>query len=582
MPQKKITLTVNGKPVTKEVEPALTLLRFLREHLQLTGAKEGCGQGECGACTVLVNNQPVNSCMIPVVSVAGCEITTIEGLGKDGQLDPVQEAFISEGAIQCGFCSPGAIMSAKALLLRNPSPSPEEIKEALGGNLCRCTGYTKIIKAVQAAAGQSSSSSPSASENTAVIGQRVKRRDSFAKATGKAKYADDIYLPGMLAGKVLQSSHAHALIKNIDVSAAQKAPGVMAVLTAKDIPGQNLYGTFLDDTPALAQHKVRSYGDAVALVIAENEESAEKALPLIKVDYEELPAIFSAQEGLRPGAVAIHEKGNLLYHFKIRKGDLQQGLQQCDVVVENTFRTNLIEHAYLETECSVASLDNYGMMTIWTTTQDVHGVRRQIAAVLGLSQNRVRVVQMTTGGAFGGKIDVGTEIFSSLASMVTGRPVKVRYTREESMKASPKRHPVIIKCSLGASKEGKLLALKGEAWGDTGAYASCGPAAVRKVGLALSGPYYIPNIEVDTYTVYTNNPISGAMRGFGIPQAAFAHESMMDILAEALGIDPWALRYKNALEPGLSTSTGQVLQHSVGIKATLEAVRKYLDENPLN
>ena len=250
-------------------------------------------------------------------------------------------------------------------------------------------------------------------------------------------------------------------------------------------------------------------------------------------------------------------------------------------VVEETFRTNLVEHAYLETESSIAMFDPQGLLTVWTTTQDVFGVRRQMAPVLGLSQNRVRVVQMTTGGGFGGKIDVGTEILSALAAMKTGSPVKVRYNREESMRASPKRHPVVIKARLGANRDGFLQALEGEVLADTGAYASLGPATIRKCGISLSGPYYIPNIRVDTFTVYTNNPTSGAMRGFGMLQSAFAYESLMDMLAEALGMDPWEFRYRNALEPGISISTGQVLQESVGIKPTLLAVRKYMEENGL-
>jgi CO/xanthine dehydrogenase Mo-binding subunit len=266
----------------------------------------------------------------------------------------------------------------------------------------------------------------------------------------------------------------------------------------------------------------------------------------------------------------------------LRKGDIEKGFRQCAAVAEETFRTNLIEHAYLETESSIALFDPQGLMTVWTTTQDVFGVRRQMAPVLGVSQNRVRVIQMTTGGGFGGKIDVGTEILSALAALKTGRPVKVRYNREESMRASPKRHPVAIKARLGADRAGFLQALEGEVLADTGAYASLGPATIRKCGISLSGPYQIPHIKVDTFTVYTNNPTSGAMRGFGMLQSAFAYESLMDMLAEALGIDPWEFRYRNALSPGAVTSTGQVLKESVGIKPTLLAVKKYLEANGLD
>lgn len=581
MSRQQVSLTVNGQPVAATVDSDLTLLRFLRENLRLTGTKEGCGQGECGACTVLVNNQAVNSCLIPVVAVDGCEIVTIEGLAQNGKLDTLQQAFIDEGAIQCGFCTPGAIMSAKALLLANPHPSEEEIREALSGNICRCTGYQKIVRAVKVASGQVPPLEIATTDESSVIGQKVRRRDATDKAIGKALYADDLFLPGMLYGRALRSACAHALIKGIDCTAARQAPGVVAILTAQDIPGINRYGLVYLDQPVLADDKVRCYGDALALVVAESESAVEAALQLIKVDYEELPGVFSAEEGLQAGAPLVHEKGNLVQHTKVRKGDINSGFSQCDVVVENTFHTQCVEHAYLEPECSVAAVDHHGNLTVWTSTQYVFRDRRQIAPVLGLPVNKVRVIQMTTGGGFGGKDDITTEILASLAALKTGRPVKVRFTREESMRTTTKRHPMIIKARLGANREGMLQALEGQIYADTGAYVSLGVYVVRKAGLHLSGPYYIPNIKVDTYTVYTNNPPSGAMRGFGVVQAAFVHESLMDILAERLGMGPWEIRYKNALAPGLSTGTGHVLQHSVGIKATLMEIKQYLGSHPL-
>ncbi|MGI9951044.1 molybdopterin cofactor-binding domain-containing protein [Moorellaceae bacterium AZ2] len=582
MAERQIRLTVNGQEVTATVNADLTLLRFLRETLRLTGTKEGCGQGECGACTVLVNGQAVNSCLVPAVAVDGCEVVTIEGLARNGELDPLQQAFIDEGAIQCGFCTPGAIMSAKALLMANPKPSEEEIKEALSGNLCRCTGYQKMVRAVKVASGQlpPREMGPSSCDYS-VIGHKVRRRDAVDKATGKATYADDIYLPNMLYGRALRSAYPHALIKGIDCSAAERVPGVVAILTAKDVPGLNRYGLVYLDQRVLADDKVRCLGDAVALVVAESERAAEEALGLIRVDYEELPGVFSAEEALKPGAPLVHEKGNLVQHTKVRKGDIAAGFSQSEVVVENIFRTQCVEHAYLEPECSVAAVDHQGNLTVWTSTQYVFRDRRQIAPVLGLPINKVRVVQMTTGGGFGGKDDITTEILAALAALKTGRPVKVRFTREESMRATTKRHPMVIKARLGANREGKLLALEGEVYADTGAYVSLGVYVVKKAGLHLSGPYYIPNIKVDTYTVYTNNPPSGAMRGFGVVQAAFVHESLMDLLAQKLQMDPWEIRYKNALEPGLSTGTGHVLKHGVGIKACLEEVKKYLEAHPL-
>jgi xanthine dehydrogenase molybdopterin-binding subunit B len=582
MPKRSISLTLNGKPLTAEIDDDITLLHFLRKDLRLTGTKEGCGQAECGACTVLVNNKAVNSCLIPAAAVEGCEVVTIEGLERDHEMDTLQKSFIDEGAIQCGFCTPGVIMSAKALLLANPCPSEREIRESLAGNLCRCTGYEKIVRAVMVASGQEQQVSVPESKEYAVIGHKARRRDTIDKATGKAEYADDLTFPNMVYGKALRSACPHALIRGIDCDEARRVPGVLAVLTSKDIPGLNRYGVAIADQPVLADDKVRCYGDAVALVVAENEEIAEAAAKLIRVDYEELPGIFSPEDGLKPGAPRIHEKGNLLQHTTVRKGDAVAAFERCDVIVEGTYQTQLIEHAYMEPECSVASVDHQGSLTVWTSTQYVFRDRRQIAKVFGMPINKVRVVQMTTGGGFGGKDDITAENLAVLAAIKTGRPAKVRFTREESMRATTKRHPMLIRARLGADSEGKLLALEGTVYGDKGAYCSLGAFVIKKTGLHLGGPYYIPNIKVDTYAVYTNNPPGGAMRGFGVVQAAFAHESLMDLLAERLHIDPWEIRDKNALAPGLSTGTGHVLQHSVGIKQTLAEVKNYLEANPLD
>lgn len=581
MAYREVSIVVNGRRMTVSVKAGRTLLQFLRDDLGLTGTKEGCGEGECGACTVLLNNRAVNSCLVPVEAADGCEIMTIEGLARDGQLDPLQEAFVNEGAVQCGFCTPGMVMSAKALVLSNPRPTDEEIREALAGNLCRCTGYQKIIHAIKVATGQADPLKVAENEDHSVIGKKVRRRDAMDKVTGQAEYTADLRLPGMLYGRVLRSEYAHARLKGIDCTAALKAPGVITVLTAKDIPGINRYGLVYSDQRVLADDKVRCTGDALALVVAETERAAEAALSMIRVEYEELPGVFSAETALEPGAPIVHEKSNLVQHTKVRKGHVESAFRQCEAVVQETFQTQCVEHAYLEPECSVASVDRHGNVTVWTSTQYVFRDRRQIAPVLGIPINRVRVIQMTTGGGFGGKDDVTTEILAALASYKTGKPVRVRFTREESMRATTKRHPMTIKCRLGADGLGRLLALEGKIYADTGAYVSLGVYVVKKAGLHLCGPYYIPNIKVDTYTVYTNNPPSGAMRGFGVVQAALAHESLMDMLAERLKMDRWEIRYKNALEPGLSTGTGHVLEHGVGIKATLARIKEYLDKHPL-
>ncbi len=576
-----IALTVNGKKVQAPADPNKTLLEFLRKDLRLTGTKNGCGQGECGVCSVLLDGKSVNSCMVYLPGLEGADVVTIEGLADGEKLDVVQQAFVDHGAIQCGFCTPGAIISAKGLLMENPSPSDAEIRAALSGNLCRCTGYQKILEAVKAAAGQATEEHPDLTGGYAVIGRRAPRRDVRDKAMGKTQYADDIDFPDMLTAKALRSKHPHALIKKLDISAAMTAPGVVTVLTAADIPGLGYYGTGLKDEPVIAIDKVRSCGDVVAVVVAENERTAEEALRLIKVEYDVLPAIGTVEEALAEGAPKIHENGNLLQEFFIKKGDVEEAFARCAVTAEGTFKTQMIEHAYMETECSVAYYDpKTDILTVCSPTQEVYSDRRQVAASLNLPQNRVRIIQTATGGAFGGKIDISTEIIAALAAYKTRRTVKFRYGREESMISSTKRHPFSITMKMGADADGKILAMQSIVYVDNGAYASMGPRIAIKSALLSTGPYEIPNVDLCSYVVYTNNPLGGAMRGYGQPQAAFAYESVVEMLAEKLGIDPWQMRYQNAVTPGSVIANGQVLR-TANLKEVLTKARDYLEKHPL-
>jgi len=412
-------------------------------------------------------------------------------------------------------------------------------------------------------------------EELCVVGKPVKKVDAYTKVTGRAIYSGDIQLPGMLQAKVLRSHYPHAYLEEIDTSKAKLVPGVHCVLTAKDIKGTNRYGLAVQDQQVLAEKTVRFIGDAIAAVAAETEEQAEEAVKNIKVVYKQLPVISTVEEALADGAPLIYEKGNLLQHTKVRKGNVKTGFAQADVIVENTYTTQCNEHAYLERECSVATCDPSGYLTVWTSTQYPFRDRRQIANALGIKFSKLRVIQATTGGAFGGKDDITTEMYSTLLAYYTGRPVKCSMTREESFISSTKRHPFKISCKTGATKEGKLMALEGTIYADTGAFCSLGIYVVKKAGLHLAGPYYIPHVKVDTYTVYTNNVPSGAFRGFGIPQVAFAYESQMDILAEKLGMSPVDIRLLNCLRPGLSTSTGHILHYSVGITKTLEIAKEH-------
>jgi len=412
-------------------------------------------------------------------------------------------------------------------------------------------------------------------EKLRIVGKPVKRVDAYSKVTGKAIYAGDIQLPGMLYAKVLRSPYPHAYLEEIDISKAKLVPGVHSVLTAKDIKGTNRYGIAIQDQQVLAETKVRFVGDPIVAVAAETEEQADEAVKNIQVVYKQLPAISTIEEALADDAELIYEKGNLLQHTKVRKGNVEAGFAQADVIVENTYTTQCNEHAYLERECSVTNYDPPGYLTVWTSTQYPFRDRRQIANALGIKFSKLRVIQATTGGGFGGKDDITTEMYSTLLAYYTGQPVKYSMTREESFFSTTKRHPFKISCKTGATKEGKLIALEGTIYADKGAFCSLGIYVVKKAGIHLAGPYYIPHIKVDTYAVYTNNVPSGAFRGFGTPQVAFAHESQMDMLAEKLGMSPVDIRLLNCLRPGLSTSTGHVLHHSVGIAKTLEIAKEH-------
>jgi len=420
-------------------------------------------------------------------------------------------------------------------------------------------------------------------ENMNVVGKREVRKDSVPKVIGTAIYAGDIKMPGMLYGKALRSEYAHAKILSIDTSAAEAVPGVHAVITAKDVPGINRFGLAILDQEVLASDKVRMMGDQVALVAAESLEICEEAIEKIKVEYEELPGVFTIEEAMAPGAPLVHEDvpGNILQHTKVRKGNVEEGFKNCKYIVERDYMTQRVEHAYIEPEAAVAYVDLGGVLNVLNATQYPFRDRKQIAPVVNMPVNMVRVQQQITGGGFGGKDDLNAEIPASLLAIKTGRPVKVVWSRKESMISSTKRHPFKIHIKTGCDENGKLQAVEGTEISDKGAYCSIGHFITKKSGLHLAGPYYVPHVWVDTYCVYTNNTLCGPYRGFGILQAAFAHESQMDILAEEIGMDPWEFRKLNCLKPGLSNATGQIFTQGIAFEETLDAARKYMDEQDL-
>jgi len=410
-----------------------------------------------------------------------------------------------------------------------------------------------------------------------VVGRSCRRVDGAAKVLGQAKFAADIRLPGMLHARVLRSSVPHAILRGVDPSAALAAPGVVGVYTAKDIPGENRVGIVVKDEPVLVADRIRRVGDPLAVVVAESEEAAVRALPLIEVDYHELPGVFSPLEAMAAGAPKVHGEGNVQSVTRIKKGDVEKALAQAAVVINRRYTTQMVEHAYLEPEAGVAAVQD-GLVTLWVSTQNPHYDRREVARVLGIGQHRVRIIQAATGGGFGGKLDISVQCVLALAAWKTGRPVRLVYRREESFVASPKRHPFIIDYTSACDGKGRLLAVKVRIVGDTGAYASYGPAVLRRAAVHATGPYEVPNVLVEAYCVYTNNPTAGAMRGFGVPQVAFAHESQMDLLAAELGLDPFTIRLRNCLRPGSYTATGQMLVAGVGIEETILRARAKAQE----
>jgi len=578
-----IEFVVNGQTVQAiDFDPKMTLLSYLRDVLHLTGTKNGCGQGHCGACTVLVNGKAQRACLLRLDKLAGARIETVEGLAENGQLHPVQEAFVEEGAIQCGFCTPGMLMATKALLDDNPDPSDDEIKKALNNNLCRCTGYAPILRAVKNAAQRlrgpdvKRESVARLPDSWQVVGTSVTRNDAWAKVTGAQKYGADHYAPDMLHARALRSAYAHAEVLSVDTEEAERVPGVVAVLRAKDVPGRNRYGLINADQPVLADDRVRYVGDAVACVYAESEAAAEEALDKVRVEYRELEVVPTPQRAMEPDAPRLHGDSNIMTEYHVRKGDVVAAFKQADVIVENTYYTPFIEHAYMEPEACLAEPDGEGGVAVWVGSQGPYVDRAQVAASLDLPPEKVRIVHTQPGGGFGGKEDITVQILAALGAMHTGRAVKMVLPRPESIRVSTKRHAEYIRYKTAATADGKLLAVEAEIIGDTGAYSSAGLAVLFRSAAFAAGPYVVPNVKVDSYAVFTNNPPGGAMRGYGSPQVCFAAESQMDELAHRLDIDPLEFRLRNALDVGDVTATGHRLTESVGVKGTLEAVRDAL------
>ncbi|WP_347489552.1 molybdopterin-dependent oxidoreductase [Desulfoscipio sp. XC116] len=575
-----IKLNVNGRTVNILTDPKKTLLKVLREDLKLTGTKQGCDEGLCGSCTVLVDGKPTNSCKLPVERVEGKNILTIEGVGTKDNPDIIQKAFVEVGAAQCGFCTPGMILNAKAILDGNPDPTREEVKKSIKRNLCRCTGYKKIIDGVLLAA--EARKNPELLKEKDIkdlrLGGRIPQFNSWSKVTGTLRYAQDIYLEDMCHAKVLRSPYFHAKIKSINTAEAEAMRGVVAVATAADLKGPNRVKYIDQDFRVLADNKVRYFGEPVAIVVARTEQLAAKALEMIKVDYEELPFVTNPFDALKEGAPEVQEEdfpGNLLFHQNLVHGDIEEGFKEADFIEENDFYTPANAHGYLEPDAGVGYIDAEGRIVIYACGQAPHYHRDEIARVLGLGTDEVRVVEDGTGGGFGARIDPFIQLLLGLAVYKARVPVKLQFTTEENFIGSCKRHPFWIKLKTGVRKDGKIVAHYGEIVTDAGAYSLASPGVLMRAIVHSYGPYEIPNVKVIGKTVLTNNTPSSAMRGFGVSQMCFAIETQMNKICRRLNVNILDFAKLNGFRQGTVTATGQLIKDPPGYKEVIEAIENH-------
>jgi CO/xanthine dehydrogenase Mo-binding subunit/aerobic-type carbon monoxide dehydrogenase small subunit (CoxS/CutS family) len=577
-----IGFTVNGEPVSLDVMPVRRLSSVLRDELHLTGTKVGCDAGDCGACTVIVDGEPVCACLTPVAGVSGRSVTTVEGLAN-GTLSALQASFLAHGAAQCGICTPGFLMAGAALLERNPRPSEEEVRDALGGVLCRCTGYRKIIRAVMEAATPVTPSRSLRGDAMPARGQAVGasaiRLDGIAKVTGTDNFGADSFPDDALSVLVVRSPHWHTEFTFGDLEGfLRDHHGVVAIFTAADIPGRNSFGVIpsFADQPALAKDVARFRGEAVAIIAGERAAIADLDLAEFPIAWAVLPHLPSCADAASDTAVLLHadRPGNVLVSGYVERGDVDKALAEAAHTVSGTIETSYVEHAYIEPEAGWAEMDG-DTLVIRACTQAPYMDRDDTAAVLGLPVDKVRIIPTATGGGFGSKLDISVQPLIGLVALRTGRPAALAYTRQESMMSTTKRHPASMQATIGADANGKVTAMVFTGDFNTGAYSSWGPTVANRVPVHASGPYATPNYRALSRAIHTHGPISGAFRGFGVPQATIMQETLYDALAQKLGMDRLVFRLRNALRNGCTTVTGQPLQSGVGVADCLEALEPH-------
>lgn len=577
----KIQFSLNTQPVTLDVDPTRTLLDVVRKDLGLTGTKQGCDyEGECGACTVLVNNHPVRSCLTPVGKIAGKQVTTIEGLGSPDHLHPLQQSFIETGAVQCGYCTPGMLLTAKALLDREDLPDREQIISEMAGNLCRCTGYNRIVEAVEKTALilQGETDQRDSPPLPGPLGRESTRRiDAEDKVTGRTKFVEDIKHPGTRYLQVLRSPHHYARLLALDVGPADEVPGVIRVLTASDIPGENGLGDYSSREPVLTPvgETCKHLGAPVALIVAADQKAAHQGAAAVQVQYQVLPHFFQVDDALAEDAPPLYPNGNILSRNNINHGDLELAFNRSDVIVNCTYQTAWQEHSALERETILGYYDNHSRLCLVGGNHEPHWHQGYIAASLDLDLEEVRVITPPTGGSFGGKQDPWPFIATALAVYHTGQPVLLAYSRKESFDASPKRHPYQVTHKLGATREGKLTGIQVRIDANTGGYDAHGQYLTDFALSGAGGPYHYQAVDAAARSIFTNGPKAGQFRGFGSPQSSFALECALDELAQALDQDPVKFRLANHLPQEANSFLGYPVGESLGYREVLEEIQPH-------
>lgn len=574
------TLQVNGK--TYEVAEDKKLMRFLRDDLHLTSVKDGCSQGACGTCTVLVDGKTTRACIPMLSKMEGKTIVTVEGL-SDREKEVYTYAFGKVGAVQCGFCIPGMVISAKGLLDVNPDPTRLEVVAAIRNNICRCTGYKKIIEGILLSAKIFREDLPvCTNEGVTPVGDAIIRVDVEEKVCGTGEYPDDIYLDGMIYGSAVRAEYPRAKVLAIHTEEAEALEGVIGVFTADDVPGDVKVGHLKHDWDTMIPvGKITHYvGDAICLVAAETPEILEKAKSLVKVDYEVLEPVLDPFRGMEEDAPLVHDSGNILAHEHLVRGNADEVIANSKYKVTKHYETPWTEHAFLEPECAVAMPFDEDGVFIYSTDQGIYDTQHECCIMLGLPPEKVIVENKLVGGGFGGKEDVSVQHHAALIAYLTKRIVKVKLSRQESLTIHPKRHPMWMDVTTACDENGYLTALKAVVVADTGAYASLGGPVLQRACTHAAGPYNFQTIDIDGTAVYTNNPPAGAFRGFGVTQTCFASEMNLNLLAEMVGITPWEIRYRNAIRPGQVLPNGQIADPSTGIAETLEAVKDIVENEP--